>query len=216
MNRVIIIGAGGHARVIVDCLQQIRGIRIYGILERDRTQWGKKVWGVPIIGGDDLLPGMKKQKVDYFVVGVGGIGDNRPRQKLFEIGQANGLQPLIVKHPSAVCSKWVRVGGGCQLLANSVVNPGSELGMNVIINTGAIIEHDCKIGAHAHISPGTVLCGGVRVGTGAHIGVGAVVRQGINIGESAIVGAGAVVVKDVLAGSVVAGVPARIMRKAGK
>lgn len=216
MKRVIILGAGGHARVIVDCLQQMRGVWIYGILERDQSQWGKTVWEVPILGGDELLSGMKKKKIGYFVVGVGGIGDNRPRRKLFEIGQANGLKPLIVKHPSSVCSKWACVGSGCQLLAKSVVNPGAELGVNVIVNTGAIVEHDCKIELHVHISPGAVLCGGVHVGMGAHIGAGATIRQGIHIGERAVVGMGAVVVKNVLAGSVVAGVPAHIMRAAGR
>lgn len=164
---------------------------------------------MPIRGGDDLIQGMVGEGVTCFVVGLGGVGDNRPRRLLFELGLAHGLTPLTVYHPSAVCSTLAEVGAGSVLYPVSVVNAGAMLGVNVIVNTGAIVEHDCVLGDHVHVATGARLASAVHVGTCAHIGAGATVRQRISIGEGALVGAGSVVVKDVPPWTVVVGVPAR-------
>jgi sugar O-acyltransferase (sialic acid O-acetyltransferase NeuD family) len=209
----IILGGGGHARVLIDCLQAAGCVQLYGVLDRDNAQWGQTLLGVPILGGDELLPDVVAKGVNCFAVGLGGIGDNRPRQRLFELGLSFGLEPLTAVHPTAICSRWAKIGPGSQLFPGSIVNAGAELGVNVIVNSGAIVEHDCIIGAHAHVATGARLASTVRVGDGAHIGAGATVKQCITIGEGAIVGAGAVVVKDVPAQTVVAGVPARLLRQ---
>lgn len=204
----IVLGGGGHARVLIDSLQASEGAVIHGVLDRDRSLWGQSLLGVPVLGGDDLLPGLSAQSVTHFAVGLGSVGDSRVRERLFEAGLASFLKPLTVMHPSAICSVRAEVGSGSQLFPASVVNANARLGENVIINSGAIVEHDCIIGAHAHIATGAKLSGGVRVGAGAHIGAGAVVKQDLSIGAGAIVGAGACVVKDVAPGQVVVGVPA--------
>ena len=211
-RRCVILGAGGHARVLIDSLKAL-GESPLGVLDRDPALWGRVLLGVPILGGDELLPQLVQQRVTHFVVGVGGAGDNQPRRRLFELGMTSGLAPMSVRHPSAVCSSYATVGAGSVLYPNAVVNAGAVLGVNVIINTGAIVEHDCDIGDHAHVATGATLAGNVKVGRSAHIGAGATVRQGVLIGEAAIVGAGAVVVKDVESWTVVVGVPARLLKR---
>lgn len=207
--RCLILGGGGHARVLIDSLRAGEAAVPCAVLDADSSLWGRDVLGVPIRGGDDLLPRLMHEGVRHFVVGVGGVGDNAPRRRLFEQGVACGLTPLTVYHPSAICSRWARVGAGSVLYPAAVVNAGAVVGCNVIINTGAIVEHDCVIGDHAHLATGARLASTVHVGLGAHIGAGAIVRQCIAIGEGAVVGAGAVVIRDVAPGAVVVGVPAR-------
>jgi sugar O-acyltransferase (sialic acid O-acetyltransferase NeuD family) len=209
----VILGGGGHASVLVDALCASGQAKPYAILDADSRLWGQDLFGVPILGGDDLLSDMAGSGVDCFAVGVGAVGDNRPRQRLFDIGLSYGLRPLTVVHPQAICSRWADIGSGCQLLPGSIVNAMAKIGVNVIINSGAIIEHECVLGDHIHVATGAHLAGAVRVGKGAHLGIGATVKEGVVIGEGAIVGAGAVVIHDVLPNTVVAGVPARPLRR---
>ncbi len=209
-TRCLILGAGGHARVLIDALQASGMATPVALLDADRSLWGTTLLGVPVVGGDDRLSTLTKDGITHFLVGLGSVGDCRPRRRLYELGLAHGLRPLrALVHPSAVCSRWATVGEGTVVYPASVINAGAVIGVNGIINTGAIVEHDCTIGDHAHVATGATLCGGVQVGAGAHIGAGATVRQGLMIGDEAIVGAGAVVVSHVAAGLVVAGVPAR-------
>ena len=207
--RCLILGGGGHARVLIDTIQASAVARIAAVLDPDRSLWGQTLLGVPILGGDERIPELMRQGIRHFVVGLGGVGDNQPRRQLFEQGVAHGLTPLTVRHPSAVCSPKATIGAGSVLYPAAVVNAGAMVGRNVIVNTGAIVEHDCVISDHAHIATGAALGGAVQVGAGAHIGCGATVRQGIAIGEAAVVGAGAVVVRDVAPRTIVVGVPAR-------
>lgn len=212
--RCVIVGGGGHARVVLDSLQLSDAATAEAVVDADRARWGGEVLGVPVVGGDDRLIELRRAGVTHFVVGVGGVGDNRPRRRLFELALAAGLLPLTVIHPSAICSRWAGVGPGTVLLPSAIVNAGARVGANVIVNSGAIVEHDCVIGDHVHIATGARLASTVRVGDGAHIGAGATVRQGMTIGAAAIVGAGAVVVRDVAPGATVAGVPARPLSNA--
>src|SRR3989338_8315797 len=214
--RCVLLGGGGHARVVMDAMQAAGMALPIGILDNDPARQGTMLLGVRVLGGDELLADLVRDGVTYFAMGLGGIGDNRPRRQVFERAHAAGLIALTVCHPSAVCSSQVSIGEGCVLLARAVVNPGTILGANVIINTGAIVEHDCAIGDHAHVATGATLCGSVRVGAGAHIGAGATVRQGMMVGEGAIVGAGAVAVRDVAPWTVVTGVPARRLDRGGR
>jgi sugar O-acyltransferase (sialic acid O-acetyltransferase NeuD family) len=205
----IVFGGGGHSKVLIESLKAGNSPLSFTILDRDPSCWGQKVLDVPIRGPFSLLPQLVADGARFFLVGVGGVGDNGPRKDLFELGISHGLQPLAVRHPAAYCSQWANLGPGCQLLPGCIVNAGAELGRNVIVNSGAIVEHDCKIGDHVHVASGAVLASTVTVGHRAHIGCGAAVRQLISVGEGAVVGAGAVVIEDVPAGITVVGVPAR-------
>jgi UDP-perosamine 4-acetyltransferase len=208
-TRCVLLGCGGHARVLLDGLKAAKGPFPEAALDNDRATWGKSWSGLPVVGGDDKLAGLAKKGVTHAVIGLGGAGDNGPRRRLYEMARDAGLAVLSVRHPSAVVSPSAEVGPGAQLMPGCVVNAGAALGAGVIVNSGAVVEHDCVVGDHAHVATGAVLAGGVRVGAGAHVGAGAVVRQGLSIGKGAVVGAGAAVVADVPAGAVVAGVPAR-------
>jgi UDP-perosamine 4-acetyltransferase len=216
LSPCVILGGGGHASVVIEAMVTGRAAAPRMILDSDRTRWGKTLLDVPIVGGDDLLADLARKGITHFVVGVGGVGDNGRRRRLYEQAQANGLTPVTVQHPMAVRSGWSKVGEGSVLLAGSVVNAGAVLGKNVILNTGAIIEHDCTVGDHVHVATGATVAGSVRIGEGVHIGAGATVRQGITIGRGAVIGAGAVVIKDVAPGMVVVGVPARPLSRGKK
>lgn len=213
-SRVVLLGGGGHARVLLDCLLGLADTEIFGVLDSDASRVGGLVYGVPVLGGDELLGELVGRGATHFVVGLGAAAGNEPRRRLFEVGLAVGLQPLLVRHPSAILSSRAKVGEGSQLLPASVVNAGAVLGRNVVVNTAAVVEHDCVIGDHVHVATGARLAGGVRVAEGALVGAGAIVRQGVSIGARAVVGAGAVVVKDVSAGVVVVGVPAKPVENA--
>jgi UDP-perosamine 4-acetyltransferase len=211
--RVVGIGAGGHARVVIEILCLSRGYELTGLLDPRRELWGDRVLGVPVLGNDDLLPGLYAQGVHHAFIGLGGTGDTRPRRRLYELARGLGFEIVAALHPQAVISPSAKLGHGPTVMAGAIINASARLGDNVIVNTGAIVEHDCVIGNHVHIATGAKLAGGVTVADGAHIGIGATIRQGIRIGQGALVGAGAVVVEDVPDGVVVAGVPARVIRR---
>jgi UDP-perosamine 4-acetyltransferase len=211
--QVVGIGAGGHAKVVLDTLRLMNAYHVVGLLDPGCV--GASVSDVPVLGDDELLPRLRAAGVAVAFIGVGSVGDNTLRTRLFEKVQAAGFTFVNAIHPASILASSVQLGQGITILAGAIVNPDTRIGDNVIINTGAIVEHDCEIEAHVHISPGAVLCGGVRVGIGAHIGAGATVRQCVTIGERVVVGAGAVVIRDVPPGVVVLGVPARIRSASG-
>lgn len=208
----IVIGGGGHARVVLDALRAADAALAYVVLDANTDRTGSELDGVPVAGTDARLPELARTESACFVVGVGGVGDNRARRRIFDHAVSCGIAPMSVIHPSAIVSSLARLAAGSQLLAGSILNPGAVIGANAIVNTGAIVEHDCEIGEHSHIATGARLCGAVRVGTGAHVGAGATIRQGLRVGDWALVGAGAVVVGDVRPGVVAVGVPARVLR----
>lgn len=211
--RCLILGGGGHAGVVIDVMRS-RGCAIpFAVLDANPALWGKDIFGVPIRGDDELIPDLRREGVTHYIVGLGSIGDSRPRRRLFELGQQCGLHPLTLMHPSAICSQTAVIRSGTLLCPAAIVNAAAVVGANVILNTGAIVEHDCLIGDHVHVATGARLASTVSVGTLAHIGAGATIRQRLVIGEGAIVGAGAVVVKDVEPWTVVMGVPAHPARR---
>jgi len=212
-NMCIILGGGGHASVLIDCIRSSGLKWELVVLDSDPKRWGELFMGVKILGGDEILPELLHKGAKYFVVGLGSTGNNMARKRLYEWGLSCGLEPLTVIHPSVECSEWANVGMGTVLLPGSIVNAGTEVGENVIINSGAIVEHNCVLGDHVHVATGARLAGEVQIGICAHIGAGATVIQGVSIGSNAVIGAGAVVIRDVLPGEIVAGVPARPLRK---
>jgi UDP-perosamine 4-acetyltransferase len=208
-----LLGAGGHATVLLDALLAAKLPLPIVALDNNPTLRGSSLFDVPIVGDDQQLETMIEQHgLTAFINGVGSAGPTIIHQRVYEQGLASGLEPLTIIHPGATLSAYAGAGPGLQMLAGSIVNPGTQIGSNVLINTGAIVEHDCHIGDHVHIATGARFAGNVTVEHSTHIGIGASIRQGIRIGASVIVGAGAVVVNDVPSGAVVVGVPARPVR----
>jgi sugar O-acyltransferase (sialic acid O-acetyltransferase NeuD family) len=206
----VVLGGGGHAKVLIDCIRAQGDVRVYGVLDANADRWGQLVLGAPILGGDDLLPAIKACGIRHFAVGV---GDLFLRERLFEACLESGLEPLTAIHPSALCSAWAKVHRGAQLFPGCIVNAAAVIGENVIVNSGAIVEHDCVVEAHAHLATGAELAGGVYVGKRTLVGVGACVIQNVRVGSSAVVGAGAVVLHDVPDDVTVVGIPARAIRR---
>jgi sugar O-acyltransferase (sialic acid O-acetyltransferase NeuD family) len=205
--KCILIGGGGHGRVLIEAAHEVRPGVLVGVLDSQPSL--ERVGDVPVLGGDEMLPGLKALGFTHFIIGVGSVKSCTRRAQLYTAACHAGLEPLSIIHPSAWVSQSTVLAPGCQILPKAVVNTGSKLAAHVLVNSAAVVEHDCVVGAHSHIATGAVLCGGVTVGDMSHIGAGAVIRQGIRIGACAVVGAGAVVVKDVPDGSAVMGVPAK-------
>lgn len=205
----VILGAGGHARVLIEALRAQGEEGPIAALDIDQEIWGATILGVPVLGGDHLLPELKAAGAGRFAVGLGAVKNNMPRRGLFLQALALGLEPVTVIHPAAWVSPSAELAPGCQIMAGAIVHASARLGSNVVVNTRAVVEHDCIVGEHAHVASGAVVCSGCKLGEGVHIGAGAVVRQVLSIGNWAVVGAGAAVVKDVSDETVVVGVPAR-------
>ena len=204
---VILLGAGGHAKVLLDILLE-QNVEILGIAEKDGEDRPAGLYGVPVIGNDSDVQKYLPDEIEL-VNGVGSIGSTMLRQGLYEKFKRQGYHFRQVIHPCAVVSRRAELGEGVQVMAGAVVNIGTRIGANSIVNTKASIDHDCVIGMHVHIAPGATLSGGVAVGDESHVGAGATVLQGVNLGAGVIVGAGATVVGDLAERGTYYGVPAR-------
>ncbi len=206
--KVVGLGAGGHARVMIEILAANRDVEIVGLLGV-ADEVGRTVMGLNVLGGDQMLPNLVASGVSGAFIGVGSVADSSLRRLLYQRVMKQKLTLIPVVHPSAIVSPSARLGAGPVVMAGVIVNAGADVGANVILNTGAIVEHDVRIGDHCHIAPGACIGGEVTIGAGTHVGIGAVIRQGLRIGSGVVIGAGAVVVDDVSDGATVAGVPAR-------
>lgn len=209
-KRVIVFGAGGHAKVVVDVLEQMESYQIVGLVDDSLELKGTVRGGYSVLGNKDDLAGMSGAGIDGVIV---ALGDNYRRKLVCEDLERMGFTLISAIHPSAVIGSRVRIGAGTLVVAGVVVNVDAEIGENVIVNTGATIDHDCRIEAHVHLSPGVHLAGRVSVGALTHIGIGAVVLPNLTIGQNCIVGAGTVVRDDIPDNVVVVGNPARILKQ---
>lgn len=210
MAELIIIGAGGHTKVLIDILQQ-RNQKIIGILEGNKNLIGTEVLGIKVLGLDDAIADYPAHLVQI-VNGVGSTITLKQRRLVFNRYKDMGYHFHSVIHPSACIAKEAVLGEGVQIMAGSIIQPGCYVGDNTIINTRVSIDHDCFIGNHVHIAPGAVLSGSVRIEQNVHIGTGAVIIQGLHIDQDSLIGAGSVVIRDVPAQSKISGVPARQMQ----
>ena len=206
--KAVLIGAGGHARVVLDAARAAKRIDIVCVIDADPAKRGTRFEDLDVIGDESVLPGLRARAIDAIVLGVGSVDVNATRSALFRRVSSLGFELPPVIHPSAVISPTARMGVACVIFAGVILNPGVRLGDNVIVNTAAVLDHDIVVGDHVHVSPGARLAGGVIVGDGTHVGIGATVVQSVRIGSGVMVGAGAVVLHDVADGSRIAGVPA--------
>lgn len=195
--RLLVIGAGGHAKVVASAAVEY-GWEIAGIV--DETGQRTELMGLSVLSSAEGID------ADAFVV---AIGDNKLRAERYQHYLSAGLIPATVMHPDAVVDASATVGPGTVVFAGVVVNAQAQVGENAILNTGCTVDHDCRIGAHAHIGPGTNLCGGVSVGEGALIGVGSCAIPQMTIGSWSIVGAGSTVISAIGDRVTAAGSPAR-------
>jgi len=202
-NAVVVVGAGGHGKVVCDVLRSM-GEDVAGFCDDGKAR-GDLVLGLPVLGDTAWLEGAPAR------VAL-GIGDNLRRKLIAERLETAGCTLVTAVHRDATVAPSANIEAGAVVFARAVVNPDAIVGRGAIINTGSIVEHDCLVGPYAHLSPASALGGGARIGEFAHIGLGAVVLPLVVVGARSIVGAGAVVNRAVADDVVVRGVPARIAR----
>ena len=199
------IGAGGHARVVLELLESI-GRHCVGLVAPTETI---SVLGYPVLGSDHSLPSLRQQGIQF---GVVAIGDNQLRRKCANLLRVHGFRSTPLIHPTSFVSSNARVGLGTVVMPNANICSGAILGDHVIVNTAAIVDHDTVVGDFAHVAPGVSVAGGCSIGEGALLGVGSSVVPERRIGTWATVAAGAVVTCDVDSDQMVGGVPARSLR----
>ncbi|OCA87868.1 sugar acetyltransferase [Bacillus sp. FJAT-27225] len=204
---VLILGAGGHAKVLIEILKQT-GTPIIGITAPHNVENGRHLMDIPIIGDDEEV--LKFQPADIDLVnGIGSVAENRIRRAVFERFTSLGYSFPPLVHPSAVIASDATLYEGAQIMAGAIIQPDSTIGRNAIVNTKASVDHDCIIGDHVHIAPGATISGTVTIGSNVHVGTGATIINNVVIGTDSFIAAGAVVTRSIANGVKVRGVPAK-------
>lgn len=213
MKNIVIIGAGGHAKVIVDIFFKRKkilkeNINIVGFLDDSYTDnCRKNIFNIPILGKIDLIEKkLLEKKYEYIIA----IGNNRVRETIFN--KYKTLNYCMAIHPNAIIGEYVEIGKGTVIMANTVVNSDTKIGRHCILNTSSIIEHDNYIDDFVHISPNATLCGEVKVEKRSWIGANAVIKNQKKIGKNVIVGAGTVVIEDIEDNCTVVGNPGKVIK----
>lgn len=210
MRPIIILGGGGHAKVLIDTLKK-NDREIMGIVDGNLAI-GDRILGVEVLGDDTFISRNNPDAITL-VNGVGSMPGKNTRSMLYEKFKNLGYEFETVVHPSVIIGEGVKLGEGVQVMARVVLQPNASIEDNTIINTGALIDHDCQIGRDCHIAPGVTLSGEINIGDKVHVGTGASIIQGIQIGDGSIIGAGSIVLKDVPRNVVAYGKPALVIRE---
>jgi sugar O-acyltransferase (sialic acid O-acetyltransferase NeuD family) len=204
MKKLIIIGAGGHGKVIADIALKLNTFDSIAFLDDGDK---KECMGLKVIGKvSDKLKYVNSAEI--FVA----IGNSEQRKKLIEeLLEAGASVPVLI-HPSAVIGNDVAIGQGTAIMAGAVINPCSKLGKGVILNTCSSIDHDCVVEDFCHLAVGVRLAGTVTLGTNVWLGVASAVKNNVSICANTVIGAGAVVVDNIVESGTYVGVPAKILR----
>ncbi len=204
IKNVVIIGAGGHAKVIVDSLSTMPQYKIIALLDSQSQE--KELLGVPILGGDEQLPDLIKQGVKHALI---AIGDNKRRKTMALKLTTMGFQFINAVSQHAIVSKHAILGQGICIMPGAVINAGTQIGDHTIINTNSSIDHDCNIAAFSHIAPGATLAGHVTLEEGCFVGTGSSIIPNISLGQWTNAAAGSVIVTNAKAAQQIKGTPAK-------
>jgi sugar O-acyltransferase (sialic acid O-acetyltransferase NeuD family) len=207
--KLLIIGGGGHAKVVADvaiaqaCYESI-------VFVDDQYPTLARVLDFPVLGTSSQLAEIvaREDITSVFIA----IGNNKKRFALLQQCQSLGLNLPNLIHPSAVISRFAKLGNGILVMPNAVINCAAVINDGCIINTAAIIEHDCTLESAVHVSPNAALAGKVYIGQCSWIGIGAAIKEQVNVGQNVIVGAGSVVINDLSDNQIVVGVPAKLVK----
>lgn len=202
-KKVIVLGGGDHAKVVINLLLKLNYTNIIGYTDFKETN----IKSIPWIGRDEEITKYDKKTI-LLVLGLGKIDTNNKRYEIFIRFKKMGYKFMTVISPYAMVNSNVRIKEGTVIMDGTVINVGTNIGYASIINTGAIIEHDCMLGDNVHIAPGAVVCGNVEIGNNTMVGANATIIQGVKICKDVLVGAGSVVTKSILFSGIYKGIPA--------
>jgi len=194
--QLLIYGGGGHAKAVMEMAQAMGIFHVAGIID-DKIPAGTEVLGIPVLGTRAVLPQVVAQGVSLAANGVGGIIDINIRVQVFELLEHFGFDFPPLLHPRATLEPSAEVGQGVQVFANAYVGSSAVLQPRCMVNTGAVVSHDCEIGAYSHIAPGALLAGLVQVGERSLVGMGVTTAIGVKIGNRVRIGNGAIILADV-------------------
>ena len=191
---IIILGSGGHAKVIADALKLL-GKQVLGFVTNSKES-KKDIIGINILGDDSILDKYSSIDIDL-ANGIGSIPYDSTRWDVAKKMRNKGFHFPTIIHPTAFVSSDISFDEGIQIMAGAIIQAGTTIGMDTIINTSVAIDHDCSIGKNCHLAPGTVCSGGVSIERGVHVGTGSIIIQNINIGKDTNIAAGSILHKDV-------------------
>jgi UDP-perosamine 4-acetyltransferase len=203
--KIVVIGAGGQARVVYEILQFDQNIDVVAFIDNSPRGSDEDIMRVPVLGPHSVVSDLIDDGVEGFIV---AIGDNEVRSQHFEKFRKMGLIPISAIHHNAHISPSADIGDGVVVQSSAELMTNVTVGNNTIINTGTIIEHEVSIDDNAHVGPGTTVAGRVNIGAMTFVGMGCAVKENTEIGKDVIVGAGSVVLDDVAPGLIIAGSPA--------
>ena len=196
MSKLVLIGGGGHCKSVLDVALRMNEFEEIVITDPDITP-GSQILGCSVVGDDSYLDQLRRDGFEYAFITVGSVQINPLRERLANKATSLGFKFPIIQDPSAIVADSAIIEDGTFIGKNVVINAEANIGKHCIINTGAIIEHECSVGDFSHISVGTILCGEVSVGNSCMIGSGSTVIQCLNIGNSVVIGANSTVLTDV-------------------
>lgn len=205
--RCLILGCGGHGRVVLDILVNAARYEVAGFVDSNPSMIGRRIDGVEVLGSPEDLPRLR-EKCNARAAIV-AIGDNGVRRAFGDRLETQGFELINAIHPSANLARNVSLGKNIAIAAGALLCAHVQIGDSVILNTGCIVDHETMIGTATHVCPGARIAGRVTVESGAFVGIGATIIQSVRVGYEARIGAGAVVIRDVAPMSTVVGVPAR-------
>lgn len=191
MDRIILIGGGGHCKSCIDVIEQTRQFEIVGIIDLPHLL-GSKTLGYEVIGNDEDIVKLK-EKTDFFLITIGQIGLPKRRKAIYNLLKESDCKLARVISPLAYVSKYATLGEGTIVMHQALINAGANIGNNCIINSKALVEHDVKIGNHCHISTNSTINGDVRVGNDVFYGSNAVCREGVVIEDGGFIKANSIV-----------------------
>ncbi len=200
---LIIFGASGHAKVVIDVVEREKSYDIDWLVDDDPKLLGLEICGYQIAGDRSALLTRAKDVEKHSILIA--IGQNQTRTDIAHWVKQHGYELATAMDPSAEISRRASIGHGSVIMPGCVINADTTIGENCIINTSASVDHDCKIGNGVHIAPGAALCGGVTVGDTTLVGAGAIIIPGVTVGKNAMIAAGSTVTKDLGDGVKVAG-----------
>lgn len=211
--KIVIIGAGGQARIVYEICSFDRNLEVVAFVDNVIHGKDEQIMGIPVVGDHSVLPKLIKDGVKSAIVAV---GDNQIRAAHFKKLSDMGLEMVNVIHPTAYIAPSAKLGNGATIAVGAIISTKAKIGNNVIINTGATIDHEDEIEDHASVGPGCSIAGRVTIKKGAYLGIGSVVKEYVTIGENTTIGAGSVVLEDIPDNVVAVGIPAKVIKTKDK